>query len=317
MNPLLLLTAALRHPEAGGRCHPADAKSTRLLRPPKLSTSIRGSFAPPSGTLELGVGRQPNGYTCGTETFLAICEFLRLPLRTPDVKTIEDFSKDLTTSAKYGTDPQDLVDVAKGYLRIGARVANRMTIDELAGIANRGQPYVEALLRGAPIDGPLELAVVSYQAYVDDDRKKSWFYPHGRKRALRSGKARLNPVRTSRGILWRNDWSDGHWSAVLRVIRANERPLLRAIGAHLDRDVLSGIVILGDPSNGEGWSFVPLPEFEERWHDTDRHDDPRFEHMAVVFHVSPSKLQAMRTAAMRQAVPMFAMTTRNAVLYVP
>jgi hypothetical protein len=76
-------------------------------------------------------------------------------------------------------------------------------------------------------------------------------------------------------------------------------------------------VILADPSNGEGLSFVPIPEWERRWHDTDRDDRPKFRQAGVVLTVPPRVLAQMQTATRKQGVPTFATVEHNAVIYVP
>ncbi|HEX7836384.1 MAG TPA: hypothetical protein VF469_02920 [Kofleriaceae bacterium] len=283
---------------------------------------ITGWFPPPASTLMLGVGRQPNGFTCGTETFLGICEFLRLPVSDPDDDDIESYSAKLKTSARYGTDPDMIMKIAREYLGIGARLETNLTAAGLAEITNHTQPYVDRLLAGDRITRPLEIAMVTYQAYIDPDRERSWYYPGGRHHALRTGQARLLKIREGTEVLWECDWADGHWSAVLRVVMPQERGLLAGIARQLgDRsraaEAEDGIVILGDPSNGEGLSFIPIPEFLRRWHDTDRHDNPRFRCCAVVLHVPTRMLREMRSASSRRGVPMFATVTRNAVIYVP
>ncbi len=279
---------------------------------------IAGSFAPPLGTLLVGVGRQPDGFTCGTETFIGVCEFLRLPSRDPDDDDIEDYKKKLKTSYKSGTDPADVAKVARDYLRIRGRVVEHLSIAELAKLMHGAQDYVAALIRGKPPNRPLSIAMVTYQAYVASDHDKSIYFPQGRR-----GRRIVQPIRASDGsILWENDWSDGHWSAVVRVVSRREGRALRAIrdqvGDHPRADeVLDGVVILADPSNGEGLSYVPIPEFEARWHDTDRNDRPRFRHAVVVLTVTVPVLRQMQDTARRAGVPMFATVAHNAVTYVP
>jgi len=308
-----ILRASLRRPRAGAGCHPQGV--TRQPRS-RRSPSIRGWFPPPSGTLELGIGRQPNGYTCGTETFLGVCEFLRLPVEDPDDDDLASYSAKLKTSAKYGTDPEDIVATASSFLKIEARVANDFGVARLAELTNDTQAYVEHLLDGGPITKPLEIAMVTYQAYLDPDHVRSWEYPGGRRRALRTGTARLKSIRKGKRVLWENDWTDGHWSAVLRVVQ--EPDVLSDIEKRVRAEhVRDGLVILGDPSNGEGLSFVPIPEFERRWHDTDRQDNPRLRQTAVVLHVPKRRLEQMRRNSAKRGVPMFATVWRNAVTYVP
>jgi hypothetical protein len=309
--------AGLHHPLAGIRCHPQRiASKPHPRRRHSAAPFLPGWFPPPPGTLALGVGRQPNGYTCGTETFLGVCEFLRLPVNDPDDNDLASYSAKLKTSARYGTDPDDIVETAVGFLNIEAGVVNRCTIDELARITNGTQAYVDSLLDGGPITDPLEIAMVTYQAYLDRDRVRGWMYPDGFRRARRTGTARLNKIRDGHRVRWENDWTDGHWSAVLRVVQDGEE--LAGIQHRLGGSrVRNGVVILGDPSNGEGLSFVPIPEFVRRWHDTDRHDDPRFRQTAVVLRVPKQMLRRMRAKSQRLRVPMFATVRRNAVLYVP
>ncbi len=279
---------------------------------------IAGSFAPPPGTLLLGVGRQPDGFTCGTETFLGVCELLRLPLGDADYDDIESYKKKLRTSYKNGTDPADIASAARDYLRIRARVATDLRTRDLVRLTDGAQDYVDALIRGSRPCRPLSVVMVTYQAYVLPDHDKSVYFPRGK-----GGPRRVLPIRRSDGsIRWADDWSDGHWSAVARVVLPREEKILRAIRAQLgDRpradEILRGIVVLADPSNGEGLSFVPLPEFNARWHDTDRDDRPRFRHAAVVLTVPVPMLVAMQEAARGQGVPMFATVAHNAVTYVP
>lgn len=309
--------AGLHHPLAGIRCHPQRiASKPRPRRRPPAAPFLRGWFPPPPGTLALGIGRQPNGYTCGTETFLGICEFLRLPVNDPDDDDLASYSAKLKTSARYGTDPQDIVATAIDFLKIEARVVNGCTIDQLARITNGTQAYVDSLLEDGPITEPLEIAMVTYQAYLDRDRVRGWLYPRGFRRARRTGTARLNKVRDGKRVLWENDWSDGHWSAVLRVVQDGDElaDIKKQLGGSRVRE---GVVILGDPSNGEGLSFVPIPEFVRRWHDTDRRDNPKFRQTAVVLRVPEHILRRMRRKSQQLRVPMFATVRRNAVLYVP
>jgi hypothetical protein len=317
MSIRYLLDAGLHHWLAGFGCHPQRvASKVRARRRFPAVPFLRGWFPPPPGTLALGVGRQPNGYTCGTETFLGICEFLRLPVNDPDDDDLASYSVRLKTTSRYGTDPQDIVETAIDFLKIEARVVNGCTIDELARITNGTQAYVDHLLDGGPITDPLEIAMVTYQAYLDRDHVRSWMYPGGFRRARLTGTARLNKIRGGKRVLWENDWSDGHWSAVLRVVRHGDE--LADIKTRLGGSrIREGVVILGDPSNGEGFSFVPIPEFMRRWHDSDRHDDPKFRQTAVVFRVSKQMLRRMRLKSQQLSVPMFATVRRNAVLYVP
>lgn len=317
MNIRNLLEAGLHHPLAGARCHPQRVASRpRRTKRPSPAPFLRGWFPPPPGTLALGVGRQPNGYTCGTETFLGICEFLRLPVNDPDDDDLASYSAKLKTSARYGTDPQGIVETAIDFLKIEARAVNGCTIDELARITNETQAYVDHLLDDGSITDPLEIAMVTYQAYLDRDRVRGWLYPGGFRHARRTGTARLNKVRDGRRVLWENDWADGHWSAVLRVVQDGDElaDIRQRLGG---RRVRNGVVILGDPSNGEGLSFVPIPEFVHRWHDSDRHDNPKFRQTAVVLRVPKQMLRRMRVKAQQLGVPMFATVRRNAVLYVP
>lgn len=316
MNIRDLHDAGLHHPLAGIRCHAQGiASKPRARRRHPAAPFLRGWFPPPPDTLALGVGRQPNGYTCGTETFLGICEFLRLPVDDPDDDDLASYGAKLKTTARYGTDPQDIVETATGFLNIEARVVNGCTIDELARITNGTQAYVDRLLDGGPITDPLEIAMVTYQAYLDPDRVRGWMYPGGFRHARRTGTARQRKIRDGQRVLWENDWSDGHWSAVLRVVQAGEE--LTTIQHRIGSRARKGVVILGDPSNGEGLSFVPIPEFVRRWHDTDRRDDPRFRNTAVVLRVPKQVLRRMRARARQVGVPMFATVRRNAVLYVP
>jgi len=313
-----LLNVSLHHPKAGIRCHPQSVtRKPRSKARPVPVPIIRGWFPPPAGTLAIGVGRQPNGYTCGTETFLSISEFLRLPVNDPDDDDLSSYSAKLKTSAKYGTDPKEIVETATGFLKIDASVKSRATIPWLARLTNGTQTYVDHLLAGGPITAPLEIAMVTYQAYLDPHHVRSWEYPGGFARARRTRTARLKKIRDGKRVWWENDWTDGHWSVVLRVVSKAEAPALACRGGLRAKDVSEGVVILGDPSNGEGLSFVPIPEFEQRWHDTDRHDDPRFRQTAVVLSMSAQKLRQMRSMSTRRGVPMFATVNRNAVFYVP
>lgn len=330
-----LLLRSLHHPLAGIRCHHRDAtlgphakprperRDHRRARPRQAPVPvIPGWFPPPPSTLMLGVGRQPNGFTCGTETFLGVCEFLRMPVMDPDDDDIESYSAKLKTSARYGTDPDMLVKIAREYLKIGARLEVNVPVARLAEITNHTQGYVDRLLAGDRITRPLEIALVTYQAYLDRDRERSWYYPGGRHHALRTGTARLLKIREETKVLWERDWGDGHWSAVLRVVMPHERGLLAGIARQLGgsaraAETRDGIVILGDPSNGEGLSFIPIPEFLQRWHDTDRYDNPKLRCCAVVLHVPTRMLGEMRRVSIRRGVPMFATVARNAVIYVP
>ena len=315
-------TATTGHGRLAARgCHEVrgDDRVRRAKSRSPAFVPIGGSFAPPPGTLGLGVGRQPDGFTCGTETFIGICELLRLPVRDPDDDDVESYKKKLKTSFKYGTDPADVARVARDYLGIGARVRTNLSVADLARVTRDVRPYASALARGSRPDRPLSIAMVTYQAYVLPDHDKSLYFPRGRAR----GPRQVLPIRRDDGsLIWVNDWSDGHWSAVVRVIQPRERQVLRMIRSELGDhpradEVLAGVVLLADPSNGEGLSFVPIPEFEARWHDTDRDDRPRFRHAAVVLTVPASVLRAMQAAARRQGVPMFATVEHNAVTYVP
>ncbi|HSX23364.1 MAG TPA: hypothetical protein VLE97_11375 [Gaiellaceae bacterium] len=301
-------------------CHEAPkdhrARKAKVKLPPFVP--IGGSFAPPPGTLLMGVGRQPDGFTCGTETFIGICEFLRLPIRDPDDDDVESYKKKLKTSYKFGTDPADIARVAREYLGIEARVATKLSVSDLDELSRGAQDYAGAVSRGKKPVRPLSVAMVTYQAYVTADHDKSLYFPRGRK-----GPRKILPIRNADGsILWENDWSDGHWSAVSRVVLPRERKILREIRRQLGErprvgEIDDGIVILADPSNGEGLSFVPISEWERRWHDTDRDDRPRFRQAAVILTVPPHVLCQMQEATRRAGVPTFATVAHNAVVYVP
>jgi len=320
IHPDNILASTLPHPRAGRRREPGHSAPMVKRKPPPVPM-IEGWFPPPEGTLELNVGRQPNGYTCGTEVFLAVCELLRLPLRDPDDDSIVDYSAMLKTSAQWGTDPEELVRVARGYLKLRARIESGLSLERLAALVNPAQPYIRRLQDGAPIDRFLDVVMVTYQAYIDPHRTHSWYYPRGREQALKHHTAKLLPVRARGAVLWENDWEDGHWSAVVRVVLPSERELLEAIARRFDakhRDAIrGGLVLLGDPSNGEGLRFIPAGEFMSRWHDSDRHDNPRFLHTAVVFTADRRKLGEMRRRAAKRRTPMFATAKRNEVLYLP
>lgn len=279
---------------------------------------IGGSFSPPPGTLLLGVGRQPDGFTCGTETFLGICELLRLPVREPDVDDVTSYKKMLKTSYKFGTDPADIARVARDYLDIEARVKIKLSISDLDELSRGAQGYAAALGRGKKPDRALSIAMVTYQAYVTADHDKSLFFPRGKR-----GPRKVLPIRDANGqLIWEDDWSDGHWSAVARVVLPREKKILRAIRDQIgDRprvdEVLGGVVILADPSNGEGLSYIPIAEFERRWHDTDRDCRPRFRQAAVILTVVPKVLGQMQASSRQLGVPMFATVAHNTVLYVP
>jgi hypothetical protein len=305
---------------AANTCHasPRDDRARTAKKKPPPFVPIGGSFLPPPDTLLLGVGRQPDGFTCGTETFLGICEFLRLPISDPDDDDVESYKKKLKTSYKFGTDPADIAKIARDYLGIEARVATKLSIGDLDELSRGAQDYVDALSRGRKPDRPMSIAMVTYQAYVTPDHDKSLYFPRGK-----AGPRKILPIRNADGsIVWENDWSDGHWSAVARVVLPRERKVLRAIRSQIgDRsrvdEVLEGVVILADPSNGEGLSFTPIPEFDRRWHDTDRNDRPRFQHAAVILTVPTVVLRQMQVATRRQGVPMFATLAHNSVIYVP
>ncbi len=140
---------------------------------------------------------------------------------------------------------------------------------------------------------------------------------------MEGGQRRRLPVRGADGsVLWENDWSDGHWSLVLRVVRSREEAVLRRIVAQARgrlrwTDVAAGLVILGDPSNGEGLSFVPAAEFDCRWHDTNHRNEPVYRRTAVVFSVPVALLERMQRDARSRGLPMFSTVRRNSVVYAP
>lgn len=280
--------------------------------------TIGGSFQPPQGTLLLGIDRQPDGFTCGTETFQGICEFLRLPIADPDDDDIESYKKRLHTSWKYGTDPADIARVAREYLGISARVAT-LTVADLDLHTRNAQRYVDVLTAGKKPDKPLSIVMVTYQAYILPTHDKSIYFPEGKK-----GPRKVLSIRRHDGtIAWESDWSDGHWSAIARVVMpTRDKKVLQEIRAQIGNrpradELERGVVILADPSNGEGLSFIPIPEFNARFHDTDRDDRPRFRHAGLVLTVPVRVLRAMQAATKKQGVPMFSTTVQNAVTYVP
>jgi hypothetical protein len=306
-------------------CHHRDAatgprRQRPVLRDGRRVPVIDGSFAPPRGTLQLGIGRQPDGFTCGPETFLGICEFLRLPLARSNDDDINSYDKLLHTTYRNGTDPEDIVRVARDYLGIDAHLRDGLAVDELASLTNAAQPYVEQLLAGKAPDRPLSIAMVTYQAYVDPSHEKRAFYPKG----VRSEEPQrmLKIFRDDGSVAWENDWYDGHWSAVLRVVPPSESAVLGELRAQLQgrtraADVADGVVILGDPSNGVGLSFVPIPEFVARWHDTDVDSVPRFRQTAVVLEVPVAMLKRLAAWSRAHGLPMFSTVHHNCVLYVP
>ena len=276
--------------------------------------TLHGSFPPPRGTLRLGIGRQPNHFTCGAETFLGITEFLRLPHRKPDMG-LWRYRIELHTSYKTGTEPEDLARGAREHLGVEGRIEHNLSIDDLARLTNGTQRYADALNRGEEPTRPLTLAMVTYQAYVDPTREFS--------EIIENGKTRRLPIRGGDGsVLWENDWSDGHWSLVARVVQRREVTVLKSIlkgarGRLQWEDIAGGLVILGDPSNGEGLSFIPTAEFDRRWHDTNRYNEPVFRHAAVVLSVPAPLLERMQAEARFHGLPMFSTVEKNSVIYLP
>lgn len=68
---------------------------------------------------------------------------------------------------------------------------------------------------------------------------------------------------------WRDDWSDGHWSIVIGVDDEN--------------------VYLEDPSMLGKRGFIRREEFLERWHDTNRLNQPVYQHLGLVFSSNTPK----------------------------
>jgi hypothetical protein len=97
-----------------------------------------GAFHPPKGTLQLGIGRQPKGFTCGPETLLGICDSLRLPLRNND-PNLNQIRGKLMTSWKTGTDPEAIAKAAMDLLEIESQVRSHLSISDLAGLVNSAQ----------------------------------------------------------------------------------------------------------------------------------------------------------------------------------
>ena len=304
-------------PHAGsppvGTPHAAAPHPGARKKPLPVPT-VHGSFPPPRGTLLVAVGRQPDHFTCGAETFLGIAEYLRLPHRNPDMG-LWKYRIELHTSYRTGTAPADLARGARDHLGIEGHVETDMSIDALARLTNRSQHYAHAINRGVAPTKPLTLAMVTYQAYVDPHRKYSEFIYKGKEKRL--------PIRSRDGaVIWENDWSDGHWSLVVRVVEPHEEAVLRSIlkqskGGLGWRDIAGGLVILADPSNGEGLSFIPKDEFERRWHDTNDINEAVYEHTAVVFTIPVKILQRMQREANLHGVPVFSTVQRNSVVYVP
>jgi hypothetical protein len=276
------------------------------------SPSLPGSFPPPPRTLCLSVDRQPNGFTCGPMTYEGIADFLRLPLRDPD-HGVEEHQKEMGTSYKYGTEPYAIANAAREHLGIEAKVEKGMTIRALAGLVNDTQRYVDSLLKGAEPTKPLHLVMITYQAYMDT-RKRSIFEVDGEKVNL--------SVRSKDGrILWQNDYDDGHYSAVTRIVLPTEKNTIRWMAQRAMKlgyeQLEDGVAILADPSNGLDLSFMPLPELDARWQDSNRQNEPVFPHTAIVFTVPVEKLKQMQKAAEKAGHPMFSLKSHNAVSYVP
>jgi len=61
---------------------------------------------------------------------------------------------------------------------------------------------------------------------------------------------------------WKNDWDDGHW----------------VVGVGYD----SNNVYLMDPDTMGCFTFIALPEFQDRWHDEDTEGGERLVHFALV-----------------------------------
>jgi hypothetical protein len=276
-----------------------------------------GSLPVPPGTLKRVVDRQPDGFTCGTETFAAIARLLRLPTSSPD-QNLQTFRRQLKTTARSGTDPYRMAEAARDHLGIQAEVRNHMTLAELAELVNGTQDHIDRLEAGHRPDRPLTLVAVTYQAWIAETRKES--------RVLEDGRVRMLPVRGQRGeILWENDWSDGHWSLVNRVVTPDEDALLgdlvrrsseqqansgnprfRPLRAGEAKD---GLVILGDPSNGTAFSYQLASEFDRRWHDTNDNDEPAFIHTGLVLTVLAEKLEEMQRDARHTGEKMFSTNT--------
>jgi hypothetical protein len=281
-----------------------------------------GFLPVPPGTLKRVVDRQPDGFTCGTETFAAIAQLLRLPTRSRD-QGLEIYRKQLKTTARLGTDPYRMAEAARDHLGIRAEVRNHMTLADLAELVNGTQDYIDRLEAGHRPDRPLTLVAVTYQAWIDETRKES--------RVVDGGRVHVLPVRDKSGaVLWENDWSDGHWSLVNRVVTPDERALIddlvrhsgaqkansgnprfRALRADEAKD---GLIVLGDPSNGAAFSYQLASEFDRRWHDTNDQSEPTFIHTGLVLTVPVEKLAEMQREARRTGEKMFSTDSFSAMM---
>jgi hypothetical protein len=212
---------------------------------------------------------------------------------------------------------------ARDHLGVQAEVRNHMSLADLAELVNGTQEYIDRLEAGQHPDRPLTLVAVTYQAWIDETRKES--------RVVEDGQVRVRPVRGRRGeVLWENDWSDGHWSLVNRVITPDERELLdelvrrsaaqkansgnprfRALTADEAKD---GLIVLGDPSNGAAFSYQLASEFDRRWHDTNDKSEPTFIHTGLVVTVPVEKLEEMQREATRTGETMFSTDSFSAMM---
>ncbi len=210
----------------------ANATTGGALQVPNAdSNKLR--VAVPKKFLQPPEDRQANGYTCGPNSAKAALDYWGLG----GDQNLEDIAKAMGTNAKEGTEPEAIAAYVRNH-GVNAEVESGLTIDDLRKYTSQGK-----------------LVQVTYQAYADRKRISNDAVIDGQRKAF--------PLHDAKGNwLWKNDWTDGHYSLVIGVD--------------------DKYVWLQDPSNNFGRSIVPIEEFMDRWHDTNKNNEPVFNQTGIV-----------------------------------
>jgi predicted double-glycine peptidase len=122
---------------------PRNRRGEAPLVKTSTANASTGAPAPPKHLprmIPLPDVRQATGYTCGTASLMSILSYFGWIGDDPNEK---DFAKELGTTWKNGTEPEQIVEAAR-KLGVSAVSKNHMTLDEVWLHVKRGEPVMVA-----------------------------------------------------------------------------------------------------------------------------------------------------------------------------